>query len=167
MVILSWNTMSCRCEPRWFLHILTLNTALPLISQGRQQDGATCHGAKKTMAFPREIFAWRFLSCFSDIDLPSKSPSLSAADGFFFFFVKKFYRSKPRSVHVLNRTFDKQILISLAVLVRVMKTLMLERLPWPIRVHPQCWSNLCIIIVKYLLVVIIVCQFIYLNVPIT
>ena len=47
-----------------------------------QQDGATTHTARPTMALLREIFGDRIISRFSDINWPPLPPDLTAPDFF-------------------------------------------------------------------------------------
>jgi hypothetical protein len=48
-----------------------------------QQDGATAHTARLSMNTVRAAFPWRLLSRFGDIQWPSNSPDLTAADFFY------------------------------------------------------------------------------------
>ena len=63
-----------------------------------QQDGATSHTARETMALLRELFPGRLISRFGDVPWPPRSPDLTPADFFLWGYVKsKVYITKPRN----------------------------------------------------------------------
>ena len=63
-----------------------------------QQDGATAHTARPTMALLREFFGDRIISRFSDFGWPPRSSDLTAPDFFLWGYLKgKMYANKPRT----------------------------------------------------------------------
>lgn len=47
-----------------------------------QQDGATCHTARETVAHLRDVFPTKLISKNGDIEWPPHSPDLTAPDFF-------------------------------------------------------------------------------------
>ena len=61
-----------------------------------QQDGASCHTSKKTMAKLREIFGERIISRFANVNWPSHSPDLNPLDfSFWGQAMNKVWEAKP------------------------------------------------------------------------
>ena len=75
-----------------------------------QQDGATAHIARQTMAHLREIFGDRFISRFSDFNRPPCSPDLTAPDIFLWGYLKgKVYTNKPRTIQKLKTNIREEM----------------------------------------------------------
>jgi hypothetical protein len=83
-----------------------------------QQDGATAHTARDTMALLRQIFGERIISRNSEIFWPARSPDLTAPDYFLWGFLKeRVYVNKPETILELKanivaeiRTLQPQVL---------------------------------------------------------
>lgn len=68
-----------------------------------QQDGATAHTARATMAVLRNLFPGRIVSRFGDIPWPPRSPDLSSCDFFLWGFLKsRVYDNKPGTLEDLK-----------------------------------------------------------------
>ncbi|VEN59429.1 unnamed protein product [Callosobruchus maculatus] len=77
-----------------------------------QQDGATAHTARATMALLREIFGHRIISRNSDIPYPARSPDLTAPDFFLWGYLKeRVYANKPRTLDQLKQNIRNEIRI--------------------------------------------------------
>lgn len=75
-----------------------------------QQDGATSHTSKKTIALLQEIFPSRLISRFGDVDWPPRSPDLTAPDYFLWGYLKdKVYANHPRTITQLKHSISAQI----------------------------------------------------------
>lgn len=76
-----------------------------------QQDGATAHTARPTMALLREIFGDRIIiSRFSDFNWPPRSPDLTAPDFFLWGYLKgKVYANKPRTIQQLKANIREEV----------------------------------------------------------
>lgn len=75
-----------------------------------QQDGATAHTARPTMAILREIFGSRIISRFSDFKWPPRSPDLTAPDFFLWGYLKgKVYANKPRTIQQLKANIREEV----------------------------------------------------------
>ena len=88
-----------------------------------QQDGATSHTARETMALLREHFPGRLISRFGDVPWPPRSPDLTPADFFLWGYIKsKVYITKPRNMSELKtRITQETSLISAESLRKVME----------------------------------------------
>jgi hypothetical protein len=68
-----------------------------------QQDGATCHIARKTTELLRENFRGRVISRDGDQNWPRRSCNLTACDFFLWGFVKsRVYANKPETIPELK-----------------------------------------------------------------
>ena len=68
-----------------------------------QQDGATTHTARPTMALLREIFGNRIISHFSDFNWPPCSPDLTAPYFLLWDYLEgKVYANKPKTIQELK-----------------------------------------------------------------
>jgi hypothetical protein len=90
-----------------------------------QQDGATAHTSRASMAVLREHFPERLISIRGDLEWPARSPDLTPCDFFFFFlwgFLKfRVYVNRPRTLQDLKANIRAEIAnIPAAMLVRVM-----------------------------------------------
>jgi len=77
-----------------------------------QQDGATPHTAKKTIAFLKQAFKERIISIHSgnDIQWSPRSPDLSTCDYFLWGYLKsRVYENKPRSLQQLKQNIREEI----------------------------------------------------------
>ncbi|XP_039307110.1 uncharacterized protein LOC120358168 [Solenopsis invicta] len=75
-----------------------------------QQDGATCHTAKKTLDFLREEFGTRLLSRNTEFPRPPRSPDLSVCDFFLWGYLKeRVYANKPRTLDQLRVNIRREI----------------------------------------------------------
>jgi len=64
-----------------------------------QQDGATCHTARETMALLREQFGEQLISRFGPINWPPRSCDITPLDFFLWGYVKsKVYIAKPTTI---------------------------------------------------------------------
>jgi hypothetical protein len=69
-----------------------------------QQDGATAHSARISMAVLREMFPGRLISRFGDVNWPTRSPDLSAPDYFLWGYVKsKVYKTHSANIDDLKQ----------------------------------------------------------------
>lgn len=75
-----------------------------------QQDGATAHTARATMALLRDIFGERIISRSSNFNWPPRSPDLTAPDCFLWGYLKgKVYVNKPRTIEELKTNIRDEI----------------------------------------------------------
>jgi hypothetical protein len=73
-----------------------------------QQDGATAHSARISMAVLREMFPGSLISCFGDINWPAHSPDLLAPDYFLWGYVKsKVYETRPANIDDLKQRIQE------------------------------------------------------------
>ncbi len=86
-----------------------------------QQDGATCHTSKITMAMLRRVFGTRLISRFTKFGWPPRSPDMSTCDFFLWGYLKsRVYVTKPRTLEQLKTNIRREIgLINKAMLKRV------------------------------------------------
>lgn len=86
-----------------------------------QQDGATAHTARISMAALRHLFGDRLISRNGNMNWPARSPDLSMCDYFLWGFLKdSVYRSRPRTINELKaRIRDTIATISIEMLRRV------------------------------------------------
>lgn len=89
-----------------------------------QQDGATSHTARESMAILRRMFPGRVISKFGDLNWPARSPDLSACDFFLWGYLKsKVYTNRPQTLNQLKRNIRTEIdAIPVEVLQRVMQS---------------------------------------------
>ncbi|CAK1578615.1 unnamed protein product [Parnassius mnemosyne] len=87
-----------------------------------QQDGATAHTARASMAVLREHFPERLISIRGDLQWPARSPDLSPCDFFLWGFLKsRVYVNRPRTLQDLKNNIQEEIAnITPALLQRVM-----------------------------------------------
>jgi hypothetical protein len=87
-----------------------------------QQDGATAHTARTSMALVRERFPLRVISRFGDINFPPRSPDLTVLDFFLWGYLKaQVYATKPRNVQELKERIIAAVReINVPLLERVM-----------------------------------------------
>lgn len=75
-----------------------------------QQDGATAHTARTSMAALRTMFPQRLVSRFGDVNWPARSPDLAACDYFLWGFLKsKVYANRPRTIQDLKNNIHAEI----------------------------------------------------------
>lgn len=75
-----------------------------------QQDGATAHTARASMAALRALFPGRVISRFGDVEWPPRSPDLSMCDFFLWGHLKaRVYNEKPRTLEELKAAIRNQI----------------------------------------------------------
>lgn len=75
-----------------------------------QQDGATSHTARQSMAAVRELFGNRVISRFGDIPWPPRSPDLSVCDFFLWGYLKsRVYTTRPRTLDELKQRIQDEI----------------------------------------------------------
>lgn len=75
-----------------------------------QQDGATSHTARKSMAAVRHLFGNRVISRFGDILWPPRSPDLSVCDYFLWGYLKsRVYTTRPRTLDELKQRLQAEI----------------------------------------------------------
>lgn len=87
-----------------------------------QQDGATAHTSRASMAVLREHFPERLISIRGDLEWPARSPDLSPCDFFLWGFLKsRVYVNRPNTLEDLRANIRAEIAnITAAMLVRVM-----------------------------------------------
>ena len=72
-----------------------------------QQDGATCHTARETMAQLRATFGEQFISRFGPVNWPPRSCDLTPLDYFLWSHVKAHvYRDKPATIDALGANIE-------------------------------------------------------------
>jgi len=75
-----------------------------------QQDGATSHTARQSMAAVRELFGNRVISRFGGIPWPPRSPDLSVCDFFLWGYLKnRVYTTWPRTLNELKQRIQDEI----------------------------------------------------------
>lgn len=75
-----------------------------------QQDGATCHVARETMALLRGRFGEQFISRLGPVNWPPRSCDITPLDFFLWGYVKsKVYVDKPASIEVLEANITRVI----------------------------------------------------------
>lgn len=75
-----------------------------------QQDGATSHTARISMAAVRQLFGNRVISRNGDISWPPRSPDLTVCDFFLWGHLKsKVYRSRPATTEELKTKIREEI----------------------------------------------------------
>lgn len=86
-----------------------------------QQDGATPHTARETMALLRDFFPSKLISRFGDIPWPPRSPDLTPMDFFLWGYLKsKVYETSPATISELKENIVREVNgISAALLQRV------------------------------------------------
>ena len=88
-----------------------------------QQDGATCHTARETMAILREQLGEQLISRFGPVNWPCRSCDITPVDFFLWDYVKsKVYMDKPATIEELEANITRVIgQISLEMLERVIE----------------------------------------------
>lgn len=88
-----------------------------------QQDGATCHTARETMALLRERFGEQLISRFGPVNWPARSCDITPLDFFLWGYVKsKVYMDKPATIEALEANITRVIgQIPLEILIRVIE----------------------------------------------
>jgi hypothetical protein len=76
-----------------------------------QQDGATSHTARDSMAAVRNLFPNRVISRYGDITGPARSPNLSACDFFLWGYLKSqvFKAPAPHTVQELKHQIQQEV----------------------------------------------------------
>jgi hypothetical protein len=75
-----------------------------------QQDGATCHTSRQTLAFLHEKFPQRVISLHGDQEWPPRSCDLTPCDFFLWGYVKsQVYANKPRTIPELKAEIRRVI----------------------------------------------------------
>lgn len=75
-----------------------------------QQDGATAHTARISMARVRQAFPGKVISRFGDVPWPPRSPDLTIPDFFLWGFLKsRVYVEKPRTLPELKEVIRREI----------------------------------------------------------
>ena len=75
-----------------------------------QQDGATSHTARETMALLREHFPGRLISRFGDLPWPPRSPDLTPPDFFLWGYLKsRVYVQKPSNLCELKARITQEV----------------------------------------------------------
>ena len=87
-----------------------------------QQDGATAHTSRASMAVLREHFPERLISIRGDLEWPARSPDLSPCNFYLWGYLKsRVYVNRPRSLQDLKANIQEEIAnIPADTLVRVM-----------------------------------------------
>jgi len=87
-----------------------------------QQDGATAHTSRASMAVLREHFSERLISIRGDFEWPARSADLAPCDFFLWGFLKsRVYVNRPRTIQDLKINIQEEIAnITPAMLARVM-----------------------------------------------
>jgi len=102
--------------PELALHLATEETFF-------QQDEATCHTARDSMAAVKNLFPNRVISRYGDITWPATSPDLLACDFFLWGYLKSqvFKAPAPHTVHELKHRIQQEVKrIPVEMLQRVM-----------------------------------------------
>lgn len=88
-----------------------------------QQDGATAHTSRASMAVLRDHFPERLISLRGDLQWPARSPDLSPCDFFLWGFLKsRVYTNRPRTLEDLKANIQEETAnIPIAMLERVMR----------------------------------------------
>jgi len=75
-----------------------------------QQNGATAHTARASMAVVRQMFPGHVISRFGDVHWPPRSSDLSICDFFLWGYLKsKVYINKPRTLEDLKNSIRQEI----------------------------------------------------------
>ncbi|XP_074036992.1 uncharacterized protein isoform X2 [Leptinotarsa decemlineata] len=83
---------------------------LNLVDMWFQQDGATCHTARDSMAILRENFGEQFISRNGPVSWPPRSCDLTPLDYFLWGYVKsKVYSNKPATIPALEDNISEEI----------------------------------------------------------
>jgi len=95
---------------------------LDLVDIWFQQDGATAHTSRASMAVLREHFPERLISIRGNLEWPARSPDLTPCDFFLWSFLKsRVYVNRPRTLQDLKTNIQEEIAnITPAMLARVM-----------------------------------------------
>lgn len=88
-----------------------------------QQDGATAHTARASMAIVRQHFPGRLISMMGDLHWPARSPDLAPCDYFLWGYLKSLvYNNRPRTlVDLKNNIRDAVANIPVQMLERVVR----------------------------------------------
>lgn len=93
-----------------------------------QQDGATAHTARQTMALLQDIFGERIISRRSDFNWPPRSPDLTAPDFFLWGYLKeRVYVNKPETILQLKNNIREEIRAITPEILRKVMEKVLER----------------------------------------
>lgn len=75
-----------------------------------QQDGATSHTARISMARLRQVFPLRLVSVRGDVEWPARSPDLSICDFFLWGYIKeKVFKHRPHTVEELKDRIREEL----------------------------------------------------------
>lgn len=75
-----------------------------------QQDGATPHTARETMALLRDLFPNKLISRFADLPWPPRSPDLTPMDFFLWGYLKsKVYETAPPTISALKENIVREV----------------------------------------------------------
>lgn len=75
-----------------------------------QQDGATPHTARESMALLRDFFPNKLISRFGDIPWPPRSPDLTPMDFFLWGYLKsKVYETSPATISALKENIAREV----------------------------------------------------------
>lgn len=75
-----------------------------------QQDGATPHTARETMALLRDFFLNKLISRFGDIPWPPSSPDITPMDFFLWGYLKsKVYETNPATISALKENIVREV----------------------------------------------------------
>ncbi|XP_014467255.1 PREDICTED: uncharacterized protein LOC106740582 [Dinoponera quadriceps] len=75
-----------------------------------QQDGATAHTARISMAKLRQMFPTRLVSLRGDLGWPARSPDLSICDFFLWGYLKeKVFKHRPHTLQELKRRIIEEV----------------------------------------------------------
>ena len=75
-----------------------------------QQDGATAHTARRSLAVLREMFPGHLISLRGDVGWPARLPDLSPCDFFLWGYLKeKVFRHRPRTLEDLKERIREEI----------------------------------------------------------
>ena len=88
-----------------------------------QQDGATAHTARSSMALLREHFSGRLISLRGDLEWPPRSPDLTPCDFFLWGYLKsRVFNNRPRTLDDLKTNIREEVAnIPVDMLERVMR----------------------------------------------
>lgn len=88
-----------------------------------QQDGATAHTARSSMALLREHFPGRLISLRGDLEWPPRSPDLTPCDFFLWGYLKsRVFNNRPRTLDDLKDNIREEVAnIPVDMLERVMR----------------------------------------------
>ena len=75
-----------------------------------QQDGATAHTARKSMAVLRELFPGHLISLCGDVGWPARSPDIAPCDYFLWGYLKaEVYKHRPTTIDELKAAISQTI----------------------------------------------------------